>query len=453
MAVKALLALLLVSCWVEAVAPKKSGPRSSESLLHITAAELGSLQQLAEASLVVFHSFSTTSKSRALEFFYRLPSLLKRYNGGIKLFFFNCLSDSEVCAEQGIETYPTLMLFANGNKFVYKTPYTVARLKSWLNEHLFIQSKELKTAKGLEAVLEAAKTKADLRIVFFCGDISHPLFRPFERLSKKREEKYLYSTSAEVFERLNCTAGDILYIDRTQIAKNKLHTDKPFSILRFIFAHRYRHVRLLNLFHHREFFSDHKPMLILLSKTRDEEDHLKILEKIASTVHDSENFFYIYETSHNKALVKNIDRLLGIEAEDKPCIRYVKVKNLNIIKYQMNEEISSKNINSFLRAVRSGKVAPYTRSQPAKKHHKHFQVPRAHPETRWQQLREVLLQSQRHRLRFFLQELRHLSQVQRGSRSSPVLHQLQAAGEQLRPNPAPPIRNRQPGHERHPRPG
>jgi Thioredoxin-like domain len=415
MVCKALLALLFASCWLRSVAQKKSESRISDILQQVSAVELGSLQQLSDASLVVFHSFSATSKSKALGFFNKLPSLLKTYLGGIKLWSFNCLSNSEVCAEQGIETYPTLMLFANGNKFVYKTPYRATRLQSWLNEHLFIKSKELKTAKGLESILNTLKTREDLSIVFFCGDISHPLFRPFERLSKKRNEKYLFSDSPEVFGRLNCTAGDILYIDRTQIAKNKLHTDKPFSILRFIFAHRYKHVRLLNLFHHREFFSDHKPMIILLSKTRDEEEHLQILERIASKVKDTENFFYIYETSHNKALVKNIDRLLGIEAEDKPCIRYVKVKNHNIIKYQMNQEITSSNINRFLRAVRSGKVTPYTRSQPVKKHHKYFQVFSSYLETRWQQLREVLHESDQHCLYFFLQKLRLLSQVQRGS--------------------------------------
>lgn len=415
MVFKALLALLLASCCFCSVAPKNTDSGVSEQLQHISVAELGGLQHLSEASLVVFHSFSSTSKSKALGFFNRLPSILKNYLGGIKLWSFNCLTDSQVCAEQGIETYPTLMLFANGNKFVYKNPYRIARLKSWLNVQLFINSKELKAAKGLEVILNSVKIRDDLSIVFFCGDISHPLFRPFERLSKKRREKYLYSNSPEIFSRLNCTAGDILYIDKTQIAKNKLHTNKPFSILRFIFAHRYKHVRLLNLFHHREFFSDHKPMLILLSKTRDEEDHLEILEKIASRVKDSENFFYIYETSHNKGLVKSVDKLLGIEAEDKPCIRYVKVKNHNIIKYQMNNEITFKNINGFLRAVRSGKVAPYTRSQPVKKHHKYFQVLRAYLETRWHQLREVLCESEKNSLHFFLQELRCMSQMQRGT--------------------------------------
>lgn len=338
--------------------------------------DLRNLSSSPRPMIVVFHSYTRTSKSKLLPFFKKLPQTLSKYSSQVTLHSFNCIKASYACAEQGLEKYPTLMLFSRGSKFIFKPPYLSPRLKKWINDHLFINSKEIVTESAARSVLAAVKSRETLSVVFFCGDIAHPIFPAFESVSKSRKNKewYLYSSSQEVYRVMGCSLGDTLFVDNRGIKMNKFHTNKPFSLLRFIFAFKYRLIRLLNLFSHREFFSGLKPMVILISTSRNEEEHLSVLQKAAEESEGREEFYYIYETKHNKGLSKMVDQLLGVKPENKPCVRYVRIVENLVVKYKMDKSITLDDITGFIGKVRAGQVEPYIRSQQPKKRNKYFRV-------------------------------------------------------------------------------
>jgi hypothetical protein len=411
------LTVTLSLCWV--ISSKRGKERS---LLKIPGFELVDKAQFKlqnetdDPSLVLFHSYSSPSSTPAFKFFKELPSKMEKQMPFVKLRAFDCIGAVEVCAELNIPKYPTAVLFANKNKYRYDGRYSWKPFANWMKELLIISSREVRNMYEFNFFIKRFTNSEKKPVIFFCGSSSHVGFKSFEELSKNRKsEQYLFSEDPSVMQKFNCTSGDTLFLKSTgEVKKNQHHSNKPYSLERFVLSNEYPNVSLLSLYHYRDFFDDSKAMLLVLDSHQDE-NMLELLDKVSALHKSSMSVYYLYPHDHNKALVRKVESLLGTAYDDYPCVRYIKLQDQKLKKFKMTGNISSRKINLFLKAIQKGKIAPYLRSQPQKVHHKHFKVRVSHLEISGNELRALLQEPLLHILYSPFQELRQLPQMQRGS--------------------------------------
>lgn len=357
----------------------------------ITKSQYKQLAESEEPALLLFHAYAKPSKVPAFRFLSELPSTIKKKVPIVKLLFFDCVKDVEVCAELNISKYPTVILFANKNKYRYSGRYSWKPFAEWLKELLIISSREVRNMYEFNFFIKRFTNSEKKPVVFFCGSSSHVSFKSFELLSKNRkEEQYMFSEDPAVMAKLHCTLGDTLFLKSTgEVIKNQHHSNKPYSLERFVLSNRYPRVSLLSLYHYRDFFDDSKPMLLVID-THQDETMLELLDKIGALYKSEVSVYYLYPHDHNQALVRKVESLLGTEHDAYPCVRYVKVEKQKLKKFRMRGNISLGRIKRFLTRIKQGLHAPYLLSQQTKKHHKTFKVRLSNLETGWQQLRAFL---------------------------------------------------------------
>lgn len=341
------------------------------------------LTESEEPSLVLFHAYDKVSSTPAFKFFAGLSNQMHKKMPSVSLHVFDCIREVEVCAELNIPKYPTAVLFANKNKYRFAGRHSWKSFAGWMKKLLVISSRQVRNMYEFKFFMKKFTKKERKPVIFFCGSSSHFSFKAFEVLSKNRKtEQYMFSESPEVMSKLNCTTGDTLFLEGGEdIRKNHHHSNKPYSLERFVLSNLYPNVSLLSLYHYRDFFDHSKPML-LVSDSHQDEEMLRLLDQVGTLFKNNVTVYYLYLHDHNQALFRKVEALLGTEHEIYPSVRYVKFENQKLRKFKMKGGISVEKIIRFLKRVNKGKIAPYLRSQPVKEHHKTFKVPFSKLETR-----------------------------------------------------------------------
>jgi len=374
-------------------------------------------------SIVLFHSYRGKPSGPTYKSCAEIPKHMKGYLPKVALYTFDCFPKPLACADQGIQRYPTMMLFANKNKYVFNPPYNHDALKEWLDNLLFVIASEVTTKRSLQKLLDRESLKNNklvkqLPIFFFCGSPSHAQFRPFDKLSKSRYEKenYYYVSNSELYPSLNCTLGDTLYLApfSSTVVKNTNLSNRPYSLLRFLLSNKYPRVHLLNYFTYRDFFGEQRPMVIyfgpqdLTETSRSHEKTLKRLQALSEQLPNVE-LYYLFgkgERPHGAgSLGRKLTRMLDIDAENLPAVRVVIVRSDGPKNYKMLGEVRIDNIASWVQEILEGKVQPFLRSQQPKKHRKHFLVVYFLAETCRQELQVIHRGSEFHELCVPIQEL------------------------------------------------
>ena len=338
--------------------------------------KLRALKLTTTPCLVLFHSYRGIHQDPSFTSYAKAPKYVKKYLPKVALFAFDCFAKPLACADLGVQRYPTLMLFANNNKYVFNPPYEFSVLQEWLDSILFVKAFELTSSDQIETLKSSQKA---LPALLFCGTPSHPHFRPFDQLSKSRahREEYYYVSNPELHISLNCTLGDTLYLSPDKMQKTNIYpSHKPYSLLRFLLSSRYPKVRLLNFFSYQAFFDKHRPMMIYFAQEMTE-DVLRDLNKLADHIPNVE-VYYLFgkgERPHGAGVLgRKLERMLDIEIEFLPAVRVVKVGSKGAKKYKMVGELTPEAIIKFVQSVMDKKVKPSIKSQSPKKHRKHFLV-------------------------------------------------------------------------------
>lgn len=376
--------------WIGLILPIKIACRSSARIKlyqfpgYEQLTEQGIIEEIEteDPALILFHSYTRPTKSSGFKFFKALPGYVEKKTPGIKLRTFDCMESAKICADLNLVSYPTMVLFANNNKYRYSGNYTARVMIEWLNELLFISSRQVKSVYELEFFLNRARTSSMKPTVTFCGDSSHPAFKSFEDLSKHRtDERYIYTIARPVMHSLNCTEGDILFIDvNGDITKNSHYSNKPYNVERFVLSLRYPHVNLLSLYHYSEFLDESQPTLLVLDQENSEELMI-ILDEVGYLIKQNISVNYLFKHDGNTDMVKRVDSLLGIEKDEKPCAVYIKFAQKKLTKYKMTGKITVKRLLKFVQQTSEGKLKPFIRSQQPKYDHKNFRVDLNNSET------------------------------------------------------------------------
>jgi hypothetical protein len=352
------------------------------------------------AKIVVFHSYKRHRKSPKQNFILELPQTVRKRHTQVAFYAFDCSEKTGVCEDQGIEKYPTLSLYFQGNKHLYRGQFSSAECLSWIGDLLLI------TAHPVDSLAHFLQEKNGLKdtdnfFVFFCGNPSSPAFSLLNSVSKTRQgDKFYYSKDQVLVEYLGCKENEFLLVRSKETTKYAGKANQALGLEVFILQHKFRNVSIPSLAKHKDFLSDKRPALIFFNDKLDEE-LLAILDKVGSTVGERVALNYFHETASNKRMVKKINNLVGVTQEHKPCIRLVQFANGLPLRYKMvPEEFKPDKIVMFVERVLLGKEEPYLRSQAVKEHHKYFSVRLDHSETRWAEYQGVHIESGLRFLRF-----------------------------------------------------
>lgn len=351
---------------------------------HLTESEIIKEIKTEGPALILFHSYTRPLKSSTFKFYKDIPTKLQKTTPRVKLRTFDCLQNPEICANLDLTSYPTMVLFANNNKYRYVGSQNSRKLVGWLNELLFISSRHVKSLYELKYYLNRGQKGFIKPTVIFCGDSSHAVFKSFEDLSKVRiDERYIYTKEARVMKKLNCTEGDMLFIDiEGKAKKNSHYSNKPYNIERFVLNMRYPHVNLLSLYHYSEFLDQSQPTLLVLDR-ENSEFMMIVLDEVGEQVKRNVSVNYLYMHTGNSAMVKKIDSMLGVEIDEKPCAMYLKFAQNKLTKYKMSGRITVKRLIKFVQQASEGSLKPFIRSQQIKNDHKNFRVDLYNAETGW----------------------------------------------------------------------
>jgi hypothetical protein len=318
--------------------------------------------------------------------------MVRKRHTQVSFYAFDCSQKTGVCEDQGIERYPTLSLYFQGNKHIYRGQFTSAECLSWIGDLLLI------TAHPVDSLAQFLEEKNKLKdsdrfFIFLCGSPSSPSFRLLNSVSKRRQgNKFYYSMNQVLVEYLGCQENELLLVRSKETTKYTGKVNQVSGLEVFILQHRFSNIAIPSLVKNKDFLSDKRPALILFNNQLDEE-LLSILDQVGTAVGDKVALNYLHDSPSNKRMVKKINNMFGVAQEQKPCIRLVQFANGLPLRYKMiPEEFKRDKIVAFVERVLLGKEEPYLRSQAVKEHHKYFSVILDHSETSWSEFQGVYIE-------------------------------------------------------------
>ena len=121
---------------------------------------LARLQTQEQPAIVLFHAYTKPIKKPGFRYFSRLPREVGAILPDIRLYTFDCFAKPTACADLNIKQYPTMMLFANRQRHVFRGPYDFDDTEAWLEANVAVHSQAILDEAQVRRLLEKAKTKA-----------------------------------------------------------------------------------------------------------------------------------------------------------------------------------------------------------------------------------------------------------------------------------------------------
>ena len=115
-------------------------------------------------------------------------------------------ANTELAKKYGVQGYPTLKWFVDGEPTDYTGGRTTDTIVSWINKRMGPPAKEV-TGDDLAAQVKDAKT-----LVVFFGDASSDEFKAFESAASKDDKRtFLYSSNADDAKTHGATAPAVVF--------------------------------------------------------------------------------------------------------------------------------------------------------------------------------------------------------------------------------------------------
>jgi len=289
---------------------------------------------------------------------------LKKTTPAVPLVKVDATVEKDLATRFGIQGFPTLKWFVNGQDTEYKGGRVRAEIVEWVSKKTGPPSKPVADAEALKALQAENKV-----VVVFHGAEGDAEYAAYVEVAGVTEGVvFAHSFNAEV--NAAAAAKVVLYKHFDDLQNNFSGAVDAEALKEFIEASRYE---LVMPFEGEEpinrIFQQENAALVLFSDV--DGDHDAVFTEFAKA---NKGKIVFAKSRTNDGLGQRLSEYIGVKAEDAPCVRLIHPANGDLSKFIFSGAINQEELGAFLTSFESGTLdrsfksaeVPATNDEPVK---------------------------------------------------------------------------------------
>lgn len=286
-------------------------------------------------------------------------ALAKRFKeAGVPVVKVDATVESDIASEYGIEGFPTLKLFVNGEPVDYSGERTEEAMYNFVSKKTGPASELLKGEDELKE-LEGQKVS----VLLFTPEGEEDILKAFNAVGSKYDNITFRHSHDEALKKKYHGDKHVLIVHRNFDDGHKLlsHPEKltQSDIADFVQSVRFPIVSDFDESSAERIFGSEAPAIFLFT---DKKDGVEIEEFTKFAKEHSKRIIFS-KSSISDELGARLSEFLGITAADDPSVRIIRFKNNNIDKFKV-DEIKQEALAKALDAFEANTLSAYYKSQP-----------------------------------------------------------------------------------------
>lgn len=263
----------------------------------------------------------------------------------------------ELGSRFGIEGFPTLKFFVNGNPVEYTGGRTESDIVNWIRKKTGPASKELNSVEEVENFHKGS----EVALVLF-GD-NAALFDIYERFAKSNDDiSFAHSRNADVLSHYNVQPGTVVIFKKFDEGRNDLtEAFTEDSLREFVNTHSSPLVMKFDEKAAQLVFGKNVPGLFLY-RDRNAENTAQLDEIVTNIAKKYKGKLQVLTTGITEGLETRLAEYIGVTAEDLPTLR-IHDTRVDLKKYNLDGEITAESAEKFVEDWLSGSLRPHLKSE------------------------------------------------------------------------------------------
>jgi len=288
----------------------------------------------------------------------KLAAKMTAREDGIPIAKVDATENEDVASRFGIEGYPTLKLFVDGEPVDYDGEREEGAIENWINKKLNPSSKQLTKVEEL-AELDSVK----LALVMVTAEPEADQLNAFNQFSTNVDVPVYNAAFLEAMEVTGSTKkyNFVMYRNfdegRQVLSSNEMITvaqmKEFFDNLRFPTLMEFDQEVAEKIFggeHTAIFFFTENP----------ESEDLKVFAEVAK---ERKSDMFFSKSSITEGLGERLSEYLGVTLEDEGSVRIVKFVGESVVKYQL-KKVTKEALIQFLDDFKANTLTPHYKSEP-----------------------------------------------------------------------------------------
>lgn len=332
-----------------------------EGVLVLGDSDLGDAVKEFEHILVEFYAPWCGHCKRLAPEYVKAAALLKEEGSAVRLAKVDATEHPNSAEQYGIQGYPTLKFFINGEPIEYEGGRTDKEIVGWLRRKTQPSTLEIGSPKHLNDLIGTN----DVVVVFFGGN-DHEHFAHFEGASKRFDDAvFLYTTDASIRTEHNVPEGtNVLLLKKFDEGRNELAGSFDLATLvRFVEESKTPLVLPFDQAAAQRIFGEALPTVFLIYK-KDEAG--KKAEAIFAEAAQKLKGKILFSTAdlEDEALGPKLAEFVGVDESEAPTIRLVVPHaEASPKKFKFEAELTADNLAQFHDDFVAGKLVPFLKSE------------------------------------------------------------------------------------------
>jgi protein disulfide-isomerase A1 len=286
-----------------------------------------------------------------------LAERMKDLDNGVPVAKIDATVETELGERYGVEGFPTIKLFKNGEAIDFQGEREEDAMYDWLVKKMGPSATELDAA-------EVSKLeKENLALIFFYPESDEEALQTFMQVAEKIEDiPCRYSTNVALKETFDSAPYALVLLRNFDDGKKHMVGSDGFEVenmLKFVGMHMFPIVMDFNEKAAERIFGSEKPAFLMLTDNEDSEE-MTTFRAFAS---EHKGRIYFSRSEISEGLGARLAEFLGVTTEEDPTVRIIQFKQNNLSKYVVND-LSTDGLLTALNKFEEGTLEAYHKSDP-----------------------------------------------------------------------------------------
>ena len=282
---------------------------------------------------------------------------MKDLDNGVPIAKVDATVESELGEKFGIEGFPTIKLFKNGETIDYQGEREEDEMYDWLIKKMGPSATELQTE-------EVAKLEQErIALLMFYPEGDEEALKMFMDLADKLEDiPCRYSTNTALKNNYERSPYALVLLRNFDDGNKFMVSEDGFileNMMKFVGAHMFPIVMEFDEKAAERIFGSETAAMIILTDKEDGPD----MDTFNQFAKDNQGRLLYSRSSITEGLGARLAEFLGVTSENDPTARILQFKQQNLKKY-MVEDVSAEGLKAALEAFEAGTLEPFYKSEP-----------------------------------------------------------------------------------------